>query len=87
MRPSSGARHRITAEHLRDNLSSLLERAGEGEEFTVLMDGREVAILGPPDRRPHWLPRAEFASRVAAHKADPALRREIRTLLGEDDLS
>jgi prevent-host-death family protein len=70
----------ITAHELRDNTRLLLDRVARGEEVTITMDGRPVAILQPVGRRPRWMGRDEFACRILSRQADPALAGELDVL-------
>lgn len=44
----------IPHDQLRDNVAELLRRAEAGEEFTITVEGRPVAQLGPR-RRLRWV--------------------------------
>jgi prevent-host-death family protein len=70
----------IASRELRNNTRSLLDRVQAGEEVTITVDGRPVAILQPVGRRPRWLGHDEFARRVASNQADAALRDELAKL-------
>ena len=70
----------IASRELRNNTRSLLDRVAAGEEVTITVDGRPVAVLQPVGRRPRWLGRDEFVRRVGSHQADAALRRELAEL-------
>ena len=65
---------------LRNNTRALLERVESGEDITITVDGRPVAVLHPVGRRPRWLAREEFVRRVVRHQADPGLADDLRTL-------
>ncbi|MGH2692903.1 MAG: type II toxin-antitoxin system Phd/YefM family antitoxin [Actinomycetota bacterium] len=70
----------VASRELRNNTRSLLERVEAGEEVTITVGGRAVAILQPIGRRPHWLGREEFAHRIGVHRADPQLRQDLAQL-------
>lgn len=78
----------VASRDLRNNTRSLLERVEAGEEVTITVDGRPVAVLHPVGRRPRWLGRDEFIRRIAPHQADPGLTRELEELAPDttDDL-
>jgi prevent-host-death family protein len=78
----------VASRELRNNTRALLDRVGAGEEITITVDGRPVALLRPLARRPRWLPREAFVSRVLTHQADPALATEVASLAPDttDDL-
>ncbi|MEN2740757.1 type II toxin-antitoxin system prevent-host-death family antitoxin [Microbacterium sp. X-17] len=73
----------IPARELRNDTAGLLRRVEGGEEITITVHGRPVARLVSVDpwRRP--IPGPEFAARLQTHQADPALRDELRDLVGE----
>lgn len=78
----------VASRELRNNTRSLLDRVEAGEEVTITVDGRPVAVLQPVGRRPRWLGRGEFVRGVGSHQADAALRRELANLAPDstDDL-
>jgi prevent-host-death family protein len=78
----------VASRELRNQTRSLLKRVEAGEEITITVDGRAVAVLQPVGRRPQWLSRDEFARMILVHQADPSLRRDIADLVPEttDDL-
>jgi prevent-host-death family protein len=73
----------VASRELRNNTRSLLDRVAAGEEVTITVDGRPVAVLQPVGRRPRWLGRDEFVRRVASHQADASLRRDLVELAPE----
>jgi prevent-host-death family protein len=78
----------VASRELRNATRSLLERVEAGEELTITVDGRPVAILAPVRRRPQWLSKIEFVQMVLDHQADSALTEDLHQLAGEstDDL-
>ena len=78
----------IASRELRNNTRALLDRVGAGEEITITVDGRAVAVLTPVGRRQRWVARDEFARRIGGRQADAGLRSELRELAPEttDDL-
>lgn len=78
----------VASRELRNNTRSLLERVEAGEEVTITVDGRPVAVLQPAGRRPRWLVRDEFMRRVVSRQADPRLKDELAELAPDttDDL-
>lgn len=70
----------VASRELRNNTRSLLERAEAGEDITITVDGRPVAVLQALGRRPRWLRRDEFVRRVASHQADAALTGDVAEL-------
>ena len=79
----------VASRELRNNTRALLDRVEAGESVTITVDGRPVAVLHPVGRRPRWMTRDEFVSRIEDHQADPALRAELRALAPDttDDLA
>jgi prevent-host-death family protein len=71
----------VASRELRNNTRALLERVEAGEEITITVDGRAVALLVPVGRKRRWMPRDEFVRIVLAHQADPGLTAELRRLL------
>jgi prevent-host-death family protein len=67
----------VASRELRNNTRSLLDRVEAGEEVTITVDGRPVAVLQPVGRRPRWLGRDEFVRLVASHQADASLRADL----------
>jgi prevent-host-death family protein len=78
----------VASRELRNSTRSLLERVAEGEQLTITVDGRPVALLGPIERRPRWASRSEFVSMVLANQADGELTADLHLLAAEttDDL-
>lgn len=74
---------------LRNDTAGLLRRVQAGEDITVTVNGKAVALLTAvqPTRR-RWLTRDELLLRFGTAQADPALRQELATLAGDttDDL-
>ncbi len=78
----------VASRELRNNARQLLDRVEAGESLTITVGGRPVAVLQPADRRPRWVGRSEFVSRILAYQADAGLRAELRELAPDttDDL-
>lgn len=74
---------------LRNDTAALLRRVQAGEDITVTVNGKAVALLTAlhPTRR-RWLTRDELLSRFGTAQADPALGQELAELAGDttDDL-
>lgn len=77
----------IPQRELRNNVSDVLRRAEDGQRFTITVDGRPVAQLGPIDG-PH---RLAAGSRLAGILADtPVDRRwadDLARQRGEDQVA
>ena len=78
----------VASRELRNNTRALLERVAAGEEITITVDGRAVARLVPPGRKPRWMPRDEFIRKVLGHQADPGLTKDLRDMMPDttDDI-
>jgi len=78
----------VASRELRNSTRQLLERVEAGEEITITVGGRPVAMLVPVGRRPRWMAKEEFIRTVLAHQADPGLTRELREMLPDttDDI-
>ena len=79
----------VASRDLRNNTRALLERVEAGESITITVDGHAVATLVPAGRRPRFMARDRFVREMLAHRADPALRTELRDLAPDttDELS
>lgn len=78
----------IASRELRNNTRSLLERVEGGEEVTITVNGKAVAVLRPVGRRTNWMARDEFARTVLAQQADAGLAQDLARLApdGTEDL-
>lgn len=78
----------VASRELRNNTRALLERVDGGEEITITVDGRAVAMLVPVGRRPRWMPRDEFVRSVLLNQADPGLSDLLREMMPDttDDI-
>ena len=79
----------VGSRELRNNTRSLLERVERGEQITITVNGRPVALLQPiRAARPTWMPREQFLAGLANWQADPALTEELKELAPDttDDL-
>ena len=78
----------VASRDLRNNTRGLLDRVEAGESITITVDGRPVAMLVPTVRRQRFMARDRFVRDVLAHRADPALRSDLRDLAPDatDDL-
>jgi len=70
----------VASRELRNNTRALLDRVAAGEEVTITVDGRPMAVLRPIGRRPQWIGRDEFAQRILTRQSDPGLRSELAEL-------
>jgi prevent-host-death family protein len=79
----------VATRELRNNTRALLERVEAGEDITITVAGRPVALLTRLSARKRWMPRDEFARRFVPQQADSALARELAELAPDttDDLA
>ncbi|HZK50874.1 MAG TPA: type II toxin-antitoxin system prevent-host-death family antitoxin [Actinomycetota bacterium] len=66
----------IPQRELRNSSGEILRAAERGEQFTITVDGRPVAVLGPVRKR-HWIPRAEI-ERIFATPTDESMLEDIK---------
>ncbi|OBA77953.1 prevent-host-death family protein [Mycobacterium sp. 1164966.3] len=79
----------IASRELRNDTAGLLRRVQAGEDITVTVKGKPVALLTAlRATRTRWLTRDELADRLDRAQADPGLRRQLSELAGDttDDL-
>jgi prevent-host-death family protein len=78
----------VASRELRNNTRQLLERVEAGEEITITVGGRPVAMLVPMGRKPRWMGREEFMAMLEGRRADPGLRDDLRRLIPDttDDI-
>lgn len=80
----------VGSRDLRNDTAGLLRRVQAGEDITITVKGRPVAVLSAlPHQHRRWLPKAELLARLRYGQADPGLRDDLATLAGEttDDLA
>lgn len=79
----------IPSRELRNDTAGVLRRAEAGEDITITVKGRPVAVLTAvrPKRR-RWLTGSEFVQRMRHAQADRGLRDDLAVLAGDttDDL-
>jgi prevent-host-death family protein len=74
---------------LRNDTAGVLRRVQTGEDVTITVKGRPVAVLtAVHPRRRRWLTKADFLARLQRTQADPGLRDDLAALAGDttDDL-
>lgn len=76
----------VASRELRNDTRGVLRRVEAGEDVTITVDGRPVAVLRRMGNRPRWVSGAEFVARL--RQADPGLTAELREMLPDttDDL-
>jgi prevent-host-death family protein len=80
--------HSVASRELRNQTRSLLDRVAAGEEISITVDGRPVAVLAPVAQRTRWMKRDSFIRTLVGHQADAELRLELAALSPDttDDL-
>ncbi|UVO11493.1 type II toxin-antitoxin system prevent-host-death family antitoxin [Mycobacterium sp. SVM_VP21] len=74
----------VASRELRNDTASVLRRASAGEDITITVNGKAVAVLtAVPQHSRRWLGRDELLRRVARTQADPGLRLDLIELAGE----
>lgn len=78
----------VASRQLRNATRALLDRVAAGENITITVDGRPVAMLVPSEARQRWMLRDVFAARILGHQADPGLAADLGALASDttDDL-
>lgn len=78
----------IASRELRNDTRAVLRRVEAGEDVTITVNGRPVAVLRPIGSRRLWMSRAEFLRRFDGAQADAGLTAELAELAPDttDDL-
>lgn len=78
----------VASRELRNRTRALLHRVESGEDVTITVDGRPVAVLTPVSARRRWIAGAELARRLETAHADATLTAELAELTPDttDDL-
>lgn len=71
----------IPQKELRNDVAKVLRRAEAGEEITITVSGRPVAMLGPV-KRDTWVPSSELRD-LWTLPPDPALAADLEKFGGE----
>ncbi|MEA2603688.1 MAG: hypothetical protein QOF89_4680 [Acidobacteriota bacterium] len=71
----------IRQRDLRNHSAEILRQAESGEEFTITVGGRPVAVLGPCPKR-QWIPKAEFLKILRTQPPDPTFFEDLKDLEG-----
>ncbi|HXO40244.1 MAG TPA: type II toxin-antitoxin system prevent-host-death family antitoxin [Thermoanaerobaculia bacterium] len=69
----------IPHRELRNQSARVLREAEAGQLFTITVDGRPVARLGPVAKR-LWVPKTEYAQLLRGGQRDPAFFGDIAEL-------
>jgi len=78
----------VASRELRNNTRQLLERVEAGEEITITVGGRPVAMLVPMGTKSRWMPRDRFLAMLDGSRADPGLLDDLRRMMPDttDDI-
>jgi len=71
----------IPQRDLRNRSGEILRQAETGEEFTITVEGRPVALLVPYPKR-KWVPKADYLRILKAAAPDPTFFEDIAELGG-----
>jgi prevent-host-death family protein len=71
----------IPHRELRNRSGEILRQAEKGQMFTVTVDGRPVAVIGPYPRR-QWVRKADVLDLLRSDRPDPQLAQDIKDLGG-----
>lgn len=76
----------IAQRELRNRSGEILRQAEAGQQFTITVEGRPVAMLVPCQRR-QWVPKAELLNALHTGHPDPTFFEDIAEIGGPlDDL-
>ena len=74
----------VASRELRNDTAGVLRRVQAGDEVTITVNGRPVAVIAAIEpRRRRWLSKTELANRLESSQADPGLRDDLAELAGE----
>ena len=73
----------VPSRELRKHTRGVLNRVENGEDVTITVDGRPIAVLRPLEQRKRWMARNEFVARFARDQADAALTAELAEIFSE----
>lgn len=71
----------IPHRELRNHSGEILRQAEKGQLFTVTVDGRPVAVIGPYPRR-QWVPKGAVLDFLRSGAPDPQFVQDIADLGG-----
>jgi prevent-host-death family protein len=74
----------IPQRELRNNVSQVLRRAERGERFTVTVDGRPVAELGPLGRPQRLAPPERLGEIIRDAPVDPGWAGDLARMRADD---
>jgi prevent-host-death family protein len=71
----------IAQRDLRNQSGEILRQAEAGQQFTITVDGRPVAMLGPYQKR-QWVPKEELLKVLRGLPPDSSLMDDLREMDG-----
>ena len=74
----------IAQRELRNQSGEILRQAEAGEQFTITVDGRPVATLGPYQKR-QWVPKEDLLNTLRGLPPDTTLMDDLREMDGDLD--
>jgi prevent-host-death family protein len=74
----------IAQRELRNQSGEILRQAEAGQQFTITVDGRPVAVLGPYQKR-QWVPKEDLLKALRGLPPDLSLLEELREMDGSVD--
>ncbi|HEV2851407.1 MAG TPA: type II toxin-antitoxin system prevent-host-death family antitoxin [Thermoanaerobaculia bacterium] len=74
----------IAQRELRNQSGEILRQAEAGQLFTITVDGRPVAVLGPYGKR-QWVPKAEVLKILRSQPPDPTFFEDLGDMGGTLD--
>jgi prevent-host-death family protein len=69
----------IAQRELRNQSGEILRQAEAGQQFTITVDGRPVAVLGPFQKR-QWVPKEDLLKALQGLPPDLSLRDDLRKM-------
>ncbi|BBZ18607.1 type II toxin-antitoxin system Phd/YefM family antitoxin [Mycolicibacterium gadium] len=74
----------VASRELRNDTAGVLRRVQAGEEVTITVNGRAVAMItAVQPRRRRWVSKGELVKRLETSQADFGLRDDLAELAGE----
>lgn len=74
----------VASRELRNDTAGVLRRVDAGEEVTITVNGRAVAVTASvKPRRRRWLSKADLIERLGTSQTDPGLRDDLAEVAGE----
>ncbi len=79
---------KVASRELRNDTRKVLERVESGEDITITVGGRDIAVLRPVPAKARWVSGPALLESLAASQADAGLTTELDELFPEstDDL-